>query len=134
MESSTGPRTISIPAYCLTRVVAALAPVLGCNSSPFVGTARTDEARPGLLVTVRDSVTGAAVTDARVLARAGTTADTARFPLNGTYPLAYENAATYEVVVERASYRPWSRANVRVTRDECHVITVSLVALLQPQP
>jgi hypothetical protein len=112
---------------------AALAAMLGCSDTLF-GRGCTDEARPGLLVTVRDSTTGAPASDARVVARSGAMADTARFPLDGTYPLAYENAGTYEVTVEQTGYRAWRRVNVRVTRDECHVKTVSLTALLEPQP
>jgi len=43
-------------------------------------------------------------------------------------------AGVFEVVVERTGYRPWSRANVRIRQGRCHVKTVSLTALLQPQP
>ena len=106
-----------------------LAATLGCNDA--FGTICTTEARPGLSVTVRDSITSAAILDARVIARMGTTADTAEGPFDGTYSLAYEKAGTYDVVVEHTSYRPWSRTNVRVTRGECHVETVSVTALLQ---
>ena len=123
-----GVRTCHIGA-----VGAALAAMLGCIDTPFE-TVCTDDLRAGLVVTVRDSVTGAPVSGARVVARTGATADTARSPLNGISALAYEKAGTYEVTVEQAGYRPWTRANVQVTRDECHVRTVSLTALLQPQP
>ena len=109
-----------------------LAMMVGCNDS--FGTICTDEARPGLMVTVRDSLTSAALSEARVIGRMGTTADTAQWPLAGVYPLAYETPGIYQVAVEQAGYRTWTRANVRVTRDECHVQTVSLTALLQRQP
>jgi len=111
---------------------AGLLAAFGCKDA--FGTICTDEARPGLSITVRDSVTSGAIADARVIARVGTTADTAQFPLDGVYPLAYEKAGVYQVVVEHTSYRTWTRANVHVTRDECHVQTVSLTALLQRQP
>lgn len=111
----------------------ALATLLGCSEAA-IGVNCTDEARPGLVVTVRDSVTTATLSGAQVVARTATTADTSRGDLpNGAYALAYETPGTYEVTVEKAGYRLWMRGNVRVTRDECHVKTVSLTALLQPQ-
>lgn len=104
--------------------------LVGCSDS--LGTVCTDEARPGIMVTVRDSVTTASVSRARVVARTATIADTSEESPNGVYPLVYEKAGTYTVTVEQAGYRTWTRANVEVTRDECHVKTVSLTALLQP--
>lgn len=80
----------------IAATAAVLTTMLACSETPL-GVNCTDEARPGLLVTVRDSIKGAALSDARVIARMGTTADTARFPLNGVYPLAYEKPGTYEV-------------------------------------
>ena len=114
-------------------VAALLIALVGCEKSPF-NTVCTDEARPGLLVSVRDSISGAAVSEARVIARTGTTADTSSGAFNGLYPLAYEKAGIYQVLVEHTDYRTWVRANVRVTADECHVQSVSLTALLQRQP
>jgi len=110
--------------------VAALAGMLGCSDA--IGPICTDEARPGILVTVRDSVMSAPVSGARVVARRGTTADTSSGLPDGTYPLAYEKPGTYEVTVEQTGYRLWTRRNLQVTRDECHVQTVSLTALVQP--
>jgi hypothetical protein len=66
------------------------------------------------------------------VARNATTADTSDAAPDGTYPLVYEKAGTYTVTVERSDYRPWIRANVKVTRGDCHVATVSFTALLQP--
>ena len=43
---------------------------------------------------------------------------------------AYEREGIYTVLVARDGYRPWSRAGIRVTADECHVQTVRLEALL----
>ena len=114
----------------MTVSVTALAGMLACSDA--IGTICTDEARPGILVTVRDSVTSAPVSGARVVARMGTTADTSSGLPDGTYPLAYEKPGDYEVTVEQMGYRLWTRGNVRVTRDECHVQTVPLTALVQP--
>jgi len=87
-------------------------------------------------VDVRDSVTNAlAGRGASIIARDGVFADTAEHPFaayDGPYSLARERAGTYTVTVEQQGYRLWSRPGVRVTRDECHVRTVSITARLQP--
>lgn len=104
-----------------------------CAENPPL--ACTEEARPGLSITVRDSVTNTPIaTGAEIVAREGEYADTARGSLlgSGVYALAYERAGVYDVTVSHPAYRLWTRAAVRVTADECHVQTVSLVARLQP--
>ena len=45
---------------------------------------------------------------------------------------AYERPGTYTVLVASPGYRPWSRTNVVVSADPCHVHTVELEALLEP--
>lgn len=106
----------------------------GCDGNGVTGVACTQEARPGLAVTVRDPA-GEAVTGALVVAREGAYADTARWmavvSAGAVYSLAYERAGTYVVRVERAGYQPWEQARVRVTADECHVRTVALTAALR---
>jgi hypothetical protein len=105
----------------------------GCADNNLL--ACTEEARPGLSVTVRDSVTGGVVTqNVRVVARDGAHADTATWsvPGSGVHSLAYERAGIYEVTVEHPSYLVWRRSGVEVIADQCHVQTVSLVARLQP--
>ncbi|HEX9167026.1 MAG TPA: hypothetical protein VF862_14030 [Gemmatimonadales bacterium] len=85
---------------------------------------------------MRDSLTGASVANgAEVIAREGAYADTARGSLlgSGVYSLVYERAGVYDVTVSHPSYLAWVRAAVRVTADECHVQTVSLLARLQPR-
>ena len=104
-----------------------------CAENPPL--ACTEEARPGLTVTVRDSVTAAAVANGvEVIARDGAYADTARASLlgSGVYSLVYERPGTYEVTVSHPSYRAWVRTGIKVTADACHVQTVSLLARLQP--
>jgi len=112
-----------------------VAMVLGaCAENPPV--ACTEEARPGLSITVRDSVTGASVANGvEIIARDGAWADTARGSILGlgVYALVYERAGVYDVTVSHPSYQVWVRAAVRVTEDECHVQTVSLLARLQPR-
>lgn len=109
--------------------------VAACGSDDVV--VCTTEARSGLAVTVRDSTSGSPVTSgAEVVAREGAYADTARASLisSGVYSLAIERAGTYEVTVDHPAYRQWRRTGVVVTRDECHVVTVSLLARMQPRP
>jgi len=115
-------------------LIAALAAlVASCGGDDVV--VCTAEARSGLVVTVRDSVSGSPVTNgAEVVAREGAYADTARASLisSGVYSLAVERAGTYEVTVDHPAYRQWRRVGVTVTRDECHVQTVNLLARVQP--
>ena len=86
------------------------------------------------MIDIRDSASGTFVgAGARAIARDGTFADTAfaeatAFP----YSLAFERPGSYTVTVEKPGYRLWTRDGVTVTRDRCHVITVSIVARLQP--
>jgi hypothetical protein len=94
----------------------------------------TLEARAAVSVDVRDSVTNAAVgRGSRVIARDGAYADTAEITsaFDGPYGLAYERPGTYTVTVDQQGYRPWSRAGISVTKDECHVRGVSITARLQ---
>jgi hypothetical protein len=112
-------------------VVTALASV-GCKLPG--GVACSADARPAVSVDVRDSVTDTpAGRGARIIAQDGVFADTAKTPsgYEGPYALARERAGTYTVTVEQEGYQLWSRSGVRVTRDECHVRTVSLIARLQ---
>jgi hypothetical protein len=125
--------TMRRQAFYWTAAGTLLAALVACSDSLYDGDC-TLEARSGLIVTVRDSVTGALVPNASVVARNATITDTARDVSTGVYSLAYEMAGVFEVVVERTGYRPWSRANVRIRQGRCHVETVSLTALLQPQP
>lgn len=97
------------------------------------GTACTLEARAGVTVDIRDSISNADVSSgARIIAKDGVYADTvnsggAGFPVG----LAYERSGTYTVTVEKNGYRTWSQGGVVVTKDQCHVQGVSLVARMQ---
>lgn len=94
----------------------------------------------GIVVSVRDSTTGAdAVAGATGIASDGAFRDSVSIP-SGTSPhasaisLVGERAGTYTVTVRKAGYRDWTNSNVVVTRDACHVRTVTLTAQLQPGP
>ena len=111
-------------------VIAAM--VAGCRL--FTGTDCSLDARAGITVDVRDSVSNAPITgESRIIARDGTFADTAEFTeiFPGPHALVRERPGSYTVTVEREGYQLWSRTGVRVTRGECHVRTVELTARLR---
>ncbi len=111
---------------------------VSCSSSPGGpgGTICTAEARPALTVFVRDSSSGAPIGRG-----SSATATDGIFVATATYPggtqddlplsLAHERAGIYTVVVKKPGYRDWRASGVRVTRDDCHVITVTLTARLE---
>ena len=112
-------------------IIAMVLGALGLACTDPTGIACTAEARPGLSVSVRDMVTGGTVAGGRVIARDGEYADTASDAFLGlVYSLAWERAGTYEVTVEHDAYVTWRQVGVQVTKDECHVQSVSLVARL----
>lgn len=99
----------------------------------------TQELRPALMVYVKDSLTNTGTASgASLVAREGTYKDSVAFPdgrpeLNGlNLNAAGERAGTYEVAVSKPGYATWIKSGVRVTKNECHVNTVQLTALLQP--
>ncbi|MDP9177076.1 MAG: carboxypeptidase-like regulatory domain-containing protein [Gemmatimonadota bacterium] len=97
----------------------------------------TEIAIPGINVLVRDSVSGAFGSNgATATAVDGAYSDTNGFPATHTQPenpiaLAYEREGTYAVTVTKTGYKAWTASGVRVTRDRCHVRTVTLNARLQ---
>jgi hypothetical protein len=94
----------------------------------------TLDIRPALRVEVQDSITSApAGQGARIIAKDGVYADTVEVdgPFDGPYRLADERSGIYTLTVEQEGYRLWSRSGIRVTDNECHVETVSIVARLQ---
>ncbi len=117
-----------IRAMCLVGLAATVA---ACD---LVGPhACTMEARPGILLTVQDSLTGVPVSGPLLaIAREGAYADTSRYD----YPivaLAYERAGHYDVTVSATGYRLWTRSGVEVKDDGCHVETAHVMAWLQRQ-
>jgi hypothetical protein len=117
-------------------MVLAAGAIIACDW-PFTG-ACTADFRYGVVVEVRDSVTGAPAADgARLIARDGAYADTSdQLPFRDPLLLraAGERGGRYDLTVQKSSYREWTRTGVRVREDGCHVIPVRLVARLQPAP
>jgi hypothetical protein len=103
----------------------------GCSKKPVEEQVMcTMEARPALAIVVIDSSSGAGLAAATVaIVREGAFADT----LRGTDSLVsgvHERAGTYRVEVSAPGYLEWSRDGITVDRDQCHVQTVRLRALL----
>lgn len=115
--------------------IALSASLWGCSSPNDV--ACTLIVVPGIDVLVRDSISGSFGSNgATATAVDGSFTDTNGFPENFTQPetpisLAHEREGTYSVTVTKAGYKAWTTSGVRVTRDVCHVRTVTLTARLQ---
>ena len=93
---------------------------------------------PAVEVVVQDSVSGAMIASgAQLIAREGTYADSMSLPANRadldskSLSAANERAGTYTVTVRKPGYREWTRSNVQVEQEVCHVRTVRLTALMQ---
>ena len=88
---------------------------------------------PALNVIVLDSSTGDRICDATVLAVEGSFSGVLDpFPAGPTcsYSGPHERPGVYEVSVTKAGYQPAAERNVRVTADECHVITRQITVTL----
>ena len=101
----------------------------------------TDESVPAVVVTVRDAVTNdyltvvpeGVVQDAAYQDSLRVLVFTLALPervvsLAG----ADERRGVYTVRLEAEGYLPWDTSGVAVARNECHVITAELQALLDP--
>ena len=91
------------------------------------------------MVYVKNSVTNTGTASgASLVVREGAYKDSVAFPdarpdLNDlNLNAAGERVGTYEVAVSKPGYATWIKSSVRVTKNECHVNTVQLTALLQP--
>ena len=106
---------------------------LGCGADYGTGRVCTAVAVPALAVTVLDGSTGQRVCDATVVAVEGSFSSTLEPSLGGgtcSYSGPYERAGVYEVRVTKQGYQPDVERNVRVTADECHVVTQQLTLTL----
>jgi hypothetical protein len=85
-----------------------------------------------LNVTVRDATTGQPVCDATVVALQGNDNYELRRTGDCRYAGPEERSGVFEVHAIRAGYQAASMGNVRVGRDECHVIPVAVTVDLHP--
>jgi len=116
--------------------------------SARINAACTLEMRAGILLTVRDSITGTIVmsdktrriratsasrTDSAVVSPSGTPTFSGVVPAgDGRWALAMENAGSWTVQMEADGYRLWRQDGIVVTRGLCHVKTLNVTARLQP--
>ncbi|MEP6733757.1 MAG: hypothetical protein ABJE10_24135 [bacterium] len=111
--------------------LATVATLAGC-SGVTDETACTREARAGITVDVRDSVTNALVGKNSRITVSGTAADTSQTSVNdGPYGLLFEQDGTYTLSVVQSGYMPWTKSNVQITKGACHVNGVLITAKLQ---
>jgi hypothetical protein len=98
----------------------------------------TASVEPGLIVYIVDAVDGTPqATDAVGFALDGGYSDALKPSiLHGTTLVALQAASerpgVYQVHIEKPGYQTWTRSNVRVMADACHVRTVQVTAALQP--
>ncbi len=121
---------MSVARRCLLFSLAALvAMTSACRVPPAKGC--TLEARPGLRVEVRDSITRApAGENASVVATEGTYEETLQTFDAIIFAGLYERRGNYSVSVQKTGYEPWQQ-ELRVTGNECHVKTVDLQVNLE---
>lgn len=109
--------------------------VAGCSAGSGIAgdLACTKEARAGITVDVRDSLTNALVgQQSRIIAREAAFADTLDAGnADGPYGLVFERAGTYTLSVTRPGYQSWSQAGLQVAAGTCHVVGVVVTARLQ---
>ena len=111
--------------------------LVGCASVPNPGVTDpgvicTAIAVSSLNVTVRDAATGQPVCDATVIASQGNDNYELRRTGDCRYAGPEERPGVFEVRATRAAYQAASLGNVRVNRDECHVIPVAVTVELRP--
>ena len=92
---------------------------------------------PALVVTARDSVSGALIPNAIISASMGTLTDSAVVGPAPEYPvLLASSAGTYEVSVRAPGYTTWtSTQTVAYTNQACgHIAPLAFTALMQGVP
>lgn len=92
---------------------------------------------PGVVLEIRDSVTGAGLADQALVvatATSGSTTDTLRWidgPDSVFISGLYDQPGSFTLSVSVPGYQDWDRADVLVERGRCVVNTVEIQALLQ---
>lgn len=117
-------------------LIVGVAAIGGCGLITGGGDCTT-ELRPGIVLEIVDIVTGASPLVPSVI----TVTDGSfqeRYPPAGVegevlpkYWFAFERAGRYSILVQTPGYLDWSTSNIRVRRDECHVMTVRITARLK---
>ncbi len=122
---------MSVARKCLLFSLATLVALMPACKVPGKSTLCTLEARPGLEVEVRDSITRApAGENASVIATEGAYEETMQVFDGLTFSGLYERRGSYSVSVQKAGYKQ-QQQEIRVTGNECHVKTVDLQVNLE---
>ena len=123
----------------MRRISSALVTVCGlagCTGGP-TAVGCTEEARPGIIVSVRNDATGAPAAEGAILTLTdGSFRQTVdETTIRGLVLFgAVERPGVYDVAVDKDGFEEWRREGVTVglTPDGCHVVTVELEARLEP--
>ncbi|MEW7289458.1 carboxypeptidase-like regulatory domain-containing protein [Aquimarina sp. 2304DJ70-9] len=93
----------------------------------------TQEARPGLEITVKDASDGMFLVEGvEVVITDGDYKETLEgFTGSNTFFGAYERTGTYIVVVSKNNYQTKTSGPIVVDKDICHVITQNIEVLLE---
>lgn len=115
---------------CLIILVAAASCYEGA-SGPIVC---TEEARPGIILRVFETATMDPVTEGLEgeLVDGEYQENLAALPSDNVLFGATERAGLYTATVRADGYEEWQLSGIRVTADECHVITRDLNVTLVP--
>lgn len=96
----------------------------------------TEEARAGLMVTVKDAVSGANLTQGVTVTAAdgNYTEELVNMPeFSVEFIGAYERAGNYILTVTKEGYTTYTSPVIEVGEDICHVIGESVIVQLQPE-
>jgi hypothetical protein len=108
--------------------------IVACHQPPTASKVVCLEyAAPAIAASVREAATGTLAIGALVTATEGTYLDSARVrAVASDVGLAYERPGTYAVTASKEGYAIARAAGVRVTADQCHVLTVHVTFDLKP--
>ncbi len=120
---------ISLPLVPLSAVL------IGCSGSTS-NYACPAVLLPAIVVEVKDAQSGTPLAQgANGAVHDGAYVDSLNpFEAGSSLQAAFERPGTYTVEVQRTGYQAWTASDVRVTRQQCGVITVRLLATLVPRP
>lgn len=104
-----------------------------CSTSAPTDVVCTMVALPAVTVVVRDADTQAGLAGvARGAVVEGAYIDSLRAVGSATtMSAAYERPGTYSVDIRATGYQPFTTTGVKVTKDQCHVITQTVTVNLQ---
>ena len=125
--------------WLIFSLATALVSAPSCEDPPIAPAICSDEYVYGLEIQVVDGETGGPTgLGAIAVVRDDGYVENAlcedRGPLGVAVLAAGERAGTYDITIDAEGYLEWSREDVRVTEDRCHVKTVRIVAQLEPEP